>query len=100
MQEWWERAWAESRRDAQFYMEAQYSLPGITGSHPTLDDIFRAALHQRARLKQDQQLANGRLRGVDANSMAKLERWFNPCLVALGANRSAPMIDDNPKPSQ
>ena len=56
MQEWWERAWVGSRRDAQFYMEARYSLPGITGSHPTLDDIFRAALHQRARLKQDQQL--------------------------------------------
>ena len=56
MQEWWDRAWIGSSRDAQFYMEAQYSLPGITGSHPTLDDIFNAALHQRARLKQDQQL--------------------------------------------
>ncbi len=56
MQEWWERAWVGSRRDAQFYMEAQYSLPGITGSRPTLDEIFHAALHQRARLKQDQQL--------------------------------------------
>lgn len=56
MQEWWERAWVGSRRDAQFYMEAQYSLPGISGSSPTMDDIFRAALHQRARLKQDQQL--------------------------------------------
>ena len=56
MQEWWERAWVGSRRDARFYMEAQYSLPGISGSRPTLDDIFHAALHQRARLKQDQQL--------------------------------------------
>ena len=56
MQDWWEHAWVGSTRDAQFYMEAQYSLPGISGERPSLDEIFHAALHQRARLKQDQQL--------------------------------------------
>ncbi len=56
MQDWWECAWVGSHRDAQFYMEAQYSLPGIASTRPSLDDIFHAALHQRARLKQDQQL--------------------------------------------
>ena len=37
-------------------MEARYSLPEIFDGSPSLDDIFLAALHQRARLKQDQQL--------------------------------------------
>ena len=37
-------------------MEARYSLPGIFDGSPSLDDIFLATLHQRARLKQDQQL--------------------------------------------
>ncbi len=56
MQDWWEHAWVGSDHDAQFYMEAQYSLPGISDYRPSLDKIFRAARHQRARLKQDQQL--------------------------------------------
>ena len=34
-------------------MEARYSLPGIFDDSPSLEDIFLAALHQRARLKQD-----------------------------------------------
>ena len=56
MLDWWRHAWVGSPREAQFFMEARYSLPGILDSSPSLDDIFLAALHQRARLKQDQQL--------------------------------------------
>ena len=56
MQGWWENAWVGSPREAQFYMEARYSLPGITVDRPSVDDIFHAALHQRARLMQDKQL--------------------------------------------
>ena len=37
-------------------MEAPNALPGIFNGSPKLNDIFLAALHQRARLKQDQQL--------------------------------------------
>ena len=53
---WWQHAWVGSPREAQFLMEARYSLPGIFDGSPSLDDIFLATLHQRARLKQDQQL--------------------------------------------
>ena len=56
MLDWWEHAWVGSAREAQFFMEARYSLPGIFDDSPRLDDIFLAALHQRARLRQDQQL--------------------------------------------
>ena len=56
MLEWWQNAWVGSSREAQFFMEARYSLPGIFDDSPELDDIFLAALHQRARLRQDQQL--------------------------------------------
>ena len=56
MLDWWQHAWVGSPRAAQFLMEARYSLPGIFDGSPSLDDIFLAALHQRARLKQDQQL--------------------------------------------
>ena len=56
MLEWWQHAWVGSPREPQFFMEARYFLPGILDSSPSLDDILLAALHQRARLKQDQQL--------------------------------------------
>ena len=56
MLDWWEHAWVGSPREAQLYMEARYSLPGTLGDSPKLHDIFLAALRQRARLKQDQQL--------------------------------------------
>ena len=56
MLDWWQNAWLESPRKAQFFMEARYSLPGIFDERPELEDIFLAALHQRARLRQDQQL--------------------------------------------
>lgn len=59
--DWWQNAWVGSRRESQFLMEARYSLPGIADHNPGLDDIFLAAMHQRARLRQDQQIAEWQL---------------------------------------
>ncbi len=56
MLDWWRHAWVGSPREEQFFMEARYSLPGILDAHPNLEEVFLAALHQRARLRQDQQL--------------------------------------------
>lgn len=56
MLDWWENAWVHSPQEDRFFMEARYSLPGIEVDTPRLVDIFTAAQHQRARLKQDQQL--------------------------------------------
>ncbi len=56
MLEWWQHAWVQSPREERFFMEARYSLPGLDVDTPRLEDIFTAAQHQRARLKQDQQL--------------------------------------------
>ena len=53
---WWQKVWGGSLREAQFLMEARYTLPGISDDSPKLDDFFVAALHQRARLRQNQQL--------------------------------------------
>ena len=53
---WWQNAWIASARKARFFMEARYSLPGIFDVSPSLDEIYLATLHLRARLKQDQQL--------------------------------------------
>ena len=56
MLEWWRHAWVQSPQEDRFFMEALYSLPGLEVDTPRLEDIFIAAQHQRARLKQDQQL--------------------------------------------
>ena len=56
MLEWWQHAWVQSPQEERFFMEARYSLPGLEVDTPRLEDIFIAAQHQRARLKQDQQL--------------------------------------------
>lgn len=56
MLEWWRHAWIQSPQEDRFFMEARYSLPGLDVETPRLEDIFTAAQHQRARLKQDQQL--------------------------------------------
>jgi len=61
MLDWWEHAWIGSAREAQRFAEARCSLPGIVDYSPKLDDIFLAALHQRARLRQDQQLVEWRI---------------------------------------
>jgi len=54
--EWWRHAWIQSSQEDRFFMEARYALPGLEVDTPRLEDIFTAAQHQRARLKQDQQL--------------------------------------------
>ena len=56
MLEWWRHAWVQSPQEDRFFMEARYALPGLEVDTPRLEDIFIAAQHQRARLKQDQQL--------------------------------------------
>ena len=56
MLDWWRHAWVHSPQEDRFFMEARYSLPGLDVDTPRLEDIFTAAQHQRARLKQDQQL--------------------------------------------
>ena len=67
MVDWWDEAWIGTRREEQFLMEARYSLPGIAGDSRSLHAIFDAALHQRARLKQDQQLREWSYGAVQGN---------------------------------
>ncbi len=62
MLEWWRHAWVQSPQEDRFFMEARYSLPGLEVDTPRLEDIFTAAQHQRARLKQDQQLIEWQVR--------------------------------------
>ncbi len=57
MIDWWSEAWVENPREEQFFMEAIYSLPGLTADKPSLEEIHQATRHQRARLRQDQQIA-------------------------------------------
>lgn len=66
MIDWWSRAWLDGPRMEQFFMEAAYSLPGLTGDQPSLEEIHQAARHQRARLRQDQQIAEWPLRSLSA----------------------------------
>ncbi len=60
---WWESAWEQSPHRDQFFMEAEYSLPGLSGNPPLLKDVYQATMHQRARLKQDQQLVEWSVSG-------------------------------------
>ena len=60
---WWRSAWERSPRRGQFFMEAEYSLPGLSSNRPSLEEVYQATVHQRARLKQDQQLAEWSLSG-------------------------------------
>jgi len=41
----------------RFLQEAMSSLPRLVENEPELDDLFTAVLHQRSRLKADQQIA-------------------------------------------
>ncbi|MCY4343807.1 MAG: class I SAM-dependent methyltransferase [Gammaproteobacteria bacterium] len=61
--DWWSEAWERSAQSERFFMEAGYSLPGLSSDRPSLDEIYQATLHQRARLKQDQQLVEWSLSG-------------------------------------
>ena len=56
MVDWWNSAWIGTPNEEQFFMEASYSLPGLSSEMKSLDGIFQAIRHQRVRLKQDQQI--------------------------------------------
>ena len=53
---WWDSAWVDTPHDEQFFMEANYALPGLSNERPSLKEIHEATQHQRVRLKQDQQI--------------------------------------------
>jgi hypothetical protein len=54
--EWWEQAYVDSPLKEKFLLEAGSSLPSLVEGEPELEDIYAAMLHQRARLRADQQL--------------------------------------------
>lgn len=56
IQHWWQRAYLDSEYRSRFLLEAQVSLP-LLGDTPSVDAIYQGILHQRARLKSDQQLS-------------------------------------------
>lgn len=56
IQAWWEIAYSDEHIRRQFLMEAEAALPLISERKPSLDLIFDAVLHQRTRLRTDQQL--------------------------------------------
>jgi hypothetical protein len=60
--DWWQRAYFDSPLRDRFIMEAGSSLPRLMEGEPGLGDLYQAMLHQRARLKADQQLVEWTLR--------------------------------------
>jgi len=54
--DWWQHAYVDSPLKEKFLLEAGSSLPKLVEGEPGLEDIYSAMLHQRARLKADQQL--------------------------------------------
>lgn len=54
--DWWQHAYMDSPLRERFVMEAGGSLPRLVEGEPTLADLYQSMLHQRARLKIDQQL--------------------------------------------
>ena len=54
--DWWQHAYVESPFKERFLLEAASSLPRLVDGEPGLEEIYTAMLHQRARLKSDQQL--------------------------------------------
>ena len=56
MVQWWDSAWVDTAHEEQFFMEANYALPGLSDGLPSLEAIYEATQHQRVRLKQDQQI--------------------------------------------
>ena len=54
--DWWNSAYMNSRMAEQFLMEAEAALPLVSDSESDLAIIFEAVMHQRARLKANQQL--------------------------------------------
>ena len=55
--DWWKSAYINSKMKEQFLMEAEAALPLVSDSTSDLTIIFEAVMHQRARLKANQQLA-------------------------------------------
>lgn len=56
--EWWRQAYVDDNSlQQQFFVEAQSALPLLDDNTTTLAPVFYAMLHQRARLKANQQLA-------------------------------------------
>ena len=56
IRDWWELAYVNSDMKEQFLMEAEAALPLVSGGTSNLAVIFEAMMHQRARLKANQQL--------------------------------------------
>jgi hypothetical protein len=54
--DWWQEAYVDSPLKEKFLLEAGSSLPKLVEGEPGLEDIYASMLHQRARLKADQQL--------------------------------------------
>ena len=56
IEHWWQSAYVESDLAERFMLEAEVSLPKLTSKYYSIGHIYDAVLHQRARLKADQQL--------------------------------------------
>jgi hypothetical protein len=55
--DWWQVAYLDSGFRDRFLAEAESSLPRLHEGDLTSELIYEATLHQRARLKADQRLA-------------------------------------------
>lgn len=53
---WWQDAFLESSLHERFYMEAEAALPLIGNNMNDVESVFEAMLHQRAKIKMNQQL--------------------------------------------
>ncbi len=60
--DWWQIAYMDSPLKQQFLLEAESSLPRLTDRPLELDAIYASMLHQRARIKTDQQLVEWSLK--------------------------------------
>jgi hypothetical protein len=54
--DWWQHAYIDSPLQERFLLEAGSSLPNLIDGEPCAEEIYVAVLHQRSRLKSDQQL--------------------------------------------
>ena len=53
---WWQSAYTEGEHQQQFFTEAEAALSLVEEGSQQLETIFEAMLHQRAKLKANQQL--------------------------------------------
>ena len=54
---WWDSAYINSRMKEQFLLETASTLPLVDDGTTDLTAIFEAVMHQRTKLKANQQLA-------------------------------------------